>query len=313
MVVIAIAGGANGLGRTIAETVLRQGKHQVKILSRSANPKLAAEIGCEIIAVDYDNIESMKKILEENDVHTVISTIFLTTSAKPQNNLVMAADASKVTKRFVPSIWGVPMTREQADAANFIIGRVKSEGVEVLKKTSLEHTRFYVGFFLDYWGYPHVPTHVTPLTMAVDMQNEFAALPGTGSTPISFIHTVDIAKFVAASLDLPQWDEESYILGDRLTWNDFVKTAEEVKGTKFRVTYDSIEKLKTGTVTELETHKDIYPIMPKENAQLLMATFGKFFHDGVFDLKPEKTLNQVFPEIKVSSVRDVLQKAWGNH
>lgn len=54
----------------------------------------------------------MKKILEENDVHTVISTIFLTTSAKPQNNLVMAADASKVTKRFVPSIWGVPMTRE---------------------------------------------------------------------------------------------------------------------------------------------------------------------------------------------------------
>ena len=57
-------------------------------------------------------------------------------------------------------------------------------------------------------------------------------------------------------------------------------------GIKFRVTYDSIEKLNTGTVTE---------------------------HDGVFDLKPEKTLNQVFPEIKVSSVRDVLQKAWGNH
>jgi hypothetical protein len=101
--------------------------------------------------------------------------------------------------------------RRQADAANFIIGRVKFEGVEVLKKTSLEHTRFYVGFFLDYWGYPHVPTHVTPLTMAVDMQNEFAALPGTGTTPISFVHTVDI-------------------LGDRLTWNDFVKTAEEVKG-----------------------------------------------------------------------------------
>jgi NAD(P)-dependent dehydrogenase (short-subunit alcohol dehydrogenase family) len=37
MVVIAIAGGANGLSRTIAETVLRQGKHQVKILSRSVS------------------------------------------------------------------------------------------------------------------------------------------------------------------------------------------------------------------------------------------------------------------------------------
>lgn len=62
--------------------------------------------------MDYDNIESLTKVLEENKIDTVISTIFLTTSATPQNNLALAADASKVTRRFVPSIWGVPITPE---------------------------------------------------------------------------------------------------------------------------------------------------------------------------------------------------------
>ena len=120
--------------------------------------------------------------------------------------------------------------RRQVDTVNFTIGRVKLQGLEFLQKTSLEHTRFYLGYFLDYWGYPHVPTHVTPLIMAVDMQHEVAALPGTGTTPIAFIHSVDIAKFVAASLDLAVWDEESYIIGDKVTWNEFVRIAEEVKG-----------------------------------------------------------------------------------
>ena len=44
-----------------------------------------------------------------------------------------------------------------------------------------------------------------------------------------------------------------------------------------------------------------------------MATFGRFFHDGLFDLRAEKTLNQVFSDIEVSSVRDVLERAWGKH
>lgn len=87
-----------------------------------------------------------------------------------------------------------------------------------------------MGYFLDYWGYPRVPTHQTPMVLAVDIEHEVAAIPGTGDTPISFVHTCDIAEFVVASLDLPKWDEQSYILGEKVTWNEFVKIAEEVKG-----------------------------------------------------------------------------------
>lgn len=210
-----------------------------------------------------------------------------------------------------------------------MIGQVKLEGLEVLKKTSLEHTRFYMGFFLDYWGYPRVPTYQTPMIMAVDIENEVAALPGSGNTPVSFVHSSDIAKFVAASLDLPKWDEQSYILGEKVTWSEFVKIAEEVKGMyllersvetgltyaqtgkKFKVTHDSLELLSTGKVTELPCHSAIYPVMPKEDAQGLMSLFGRFFHDGLFNLSPEKTLNQIFPDIKVLTVRDVLERGWG--
>lgn len=37
MVTIVVAGGTRGIGRAIAETTNRQGKHEVKIFSRSAN------------------------------------------------------------------------------------------------------------------------------------------------------------------------------------------------------------------------------------------------------------------------------------
>jgi len=77
-----------------------------------SNPKPAAEIGCEIIPMDYSNISGLTKVLEESEIGTVLSTMFLTTTAEPQNNLFYAAKSSKVTRRFVTSVWGVPLKQE---------------------------------------------------------------------------------------------------------------------------------------------------------------------------------------------------------
>jgi len=65
--------------------------------------------------------------------------------------------------------------------------------------------------------------------MAVDIENEEAALPGTRNCPISFVHSSDIADFVVASLDLLKWDKESYFWGAEVTWDGFLRIAEEVK------------------------------------------------------------------------------------
>lgn len=113
----------------------------------------------------------------------------------------------------------------------FQIGQSKLEAVAELEKSStLEYTLFYVGYFLDFWGYPRVKSYQRQNIIAVDIEGEVAAIPGSGETPVVFSHTLDVAEFVAASLELPRWDRESYAIGDRVTWNEFVRIVEDVKG-----------------------------------------------------------------------------------
>lgn len=57
-----------------------------------------------------------------------------------------------------------------------------------------------------------------------------AAIPGSGNVPVVFSHTFDVAKFVGALLTLEKWPLESYIMGDKMTWNQFLQLAEEVRG-----------------------------------------------------------------------------------
>lgn len=105
-----------------------------------------------------------------------------------------------------------------------------SDAVEEARKTKLEFTSIYNGHFLDYFGRPHIKTYQGPLTFVLDIANKTAAIPGTGNEPIVFTYSFDVAKFVAAALDLPDWPEELFAVGDRTTWNEFLKLAEEARG-----------------------------------------------------------------------------------
>ncbi|KAJ3464815.1 hypothetical protein MRS44_009601 [Fusarium solani] len=309
---IAVAGGTRGIGRAIAEAINRKENYDVKIFSRSPNPSLEAENGIPIIAVDYDDVDSITKVLEDNKIDTVISTLFVTFDGKPQVNLVHAAEASKQTRRFIPSIWGIPYSREQVGERQMTIGQSKLDAVEALEKSSLEYTLFYVGYFLDFWGYPRVKSYQRQNLIVVDIEYNRAAIPGDGNTPVTFTHTFDIAEFVAASLDLPSWEKESYVIGESVTWNEFLRLAEEVKGEKFEVTHDSLDLLLSGQITELPSHPSLYSQMPKDQIQALFATFGVWFEKGLFELKPtNKTLNEVFPEVHARTVKEVLEAGWG--
>ncbi|KAH7232024.1 hypothetical protein B0J15DRAFT_599379 [Fusarium solani] len=309
---IAVAGGTRGIGRAIAEAINRKENYDVKIFSRSPNPALEAENGIPIIAVDYDDVDSITKVLEDNKIDTVISTLFVTFDGKPQVNLVHAAEASKQTRRFIPSIWGIPYSREQVGERQMTIGQSKLDAVEALEKSSLEYTLFYVGYFLDFWGYPRVKSYQRQNLIVVDIEYNRAAIPGDGNTPVTFTHTFDVAEFVAASLDLPSWEKESYVIGESVTWNEFLRLAEEVKGEKFEVTHDSLDLLLSGQITELPSHPSLYSQMPKDQIQALFATFGVWFEKGLFELKPtNKTLNEVFPEVHARTVKEVLEAGWG--
>ncbi len=76
------------------------------------------------------------------------------------------------------------------------------------------------------------------------------------------------------------------------------------------MTYDSVDKLKTGAVTELPVHPSLYPYVPKQFLQSISAVFGLWFEEGVFDYKPARFLNEVFPEIKPLKIKEMLDTAW---
>lgn len=65
------------------------------------------EIGAPILAVKYDDIDALAAVLETNKVEVVISTLDTMSGGGPEFALIKAADKSSVTKRYIPSVWGM--------------------------------------------------------------------------------------------------------------------------------------------------------------------------------------------------------------
>ncbi|KAK6444207.1 phenylcoumaran benzylic ether reductase [Trichoderma asperellum] len=176
-----------------------------------------------------------------------------------------------------------------------------------LRQTDLEWTRFHVGYFLDYYGMPHIETHLpAPFAFVFDIPNKMAAIPGTGDDLISLTYTRDVAKFVVKALDLPKWEEETFCYSDKVTWNQVLKLAEEATGSKFNVVYEDLEKLEKGEVTELPSHATAYAFFPKPLLQTYFSKFGLYLIAGLFDMPTDKSLNKIFPEVKTTTVKEVL-------
>jgi hypothetical protein len=210
----------------------------------------------------------------------------------------------------------------------------KIRAKEALKAAkTLESTVVYNGYFLDYYVSPAIKTYLVPATMVVDMVHNEASIPGDGNTPVVYSHTSDVGELINASLDLERWEPETFISCDRVTLNEFVQLAEAAKGifmvlfcsvniersrlilyknagTRFKVTHDSIEDLKAGRWTDLPSQVESYKFFPRDQFQGFIIHYSLLLEAGAFDLKPKKTLNDMFPKIKTSTVKELLEKAW---
>jgi saccharopine dehydrogenase-like NADP-dependent oxidoreductase len=82
--------------------------------SQKADAAKKKELGVRLVATDYKDVAVLTKILEDNNVHTVISALAMMPNAGGllELNLIRAADASKTTKRMVPSEFGHPQREE---------------------------------------------------------------------------------------------------------------------------------------------------------------------------------------------------------
>lgn len=136
MVTVAVIGGTGSVGKTIVDAFAAEGTHEVVVISRkvrdhtfilSSKPYVLINMqvpegksAAKVIAVDYTNVEELTKTLEENNIHTVISTIVMydPEAAKAERNFIAAAEKSSCTKRFVVSNWG-NATPEEPYVAHF--------------------------------------------------------------------------------------------------------------------------------------------------------------------------------------------------
>ncbi|KAL4902933.1 hypothetical protein BDW74DRAFT_169207 [Aspergillus multicolor] len=246
MPVIAVAGGTGGVGKTIVDVLTQEAKHEVII--QENNPLLS---GAKQVEVNYKDISSLTQILTAHKVHTIISAISLYSDedSQAQLNLIRAAEDAPSTKRFMPSEYSFIQTEDLLHLDPSI--KYFLAAANHLKSSRLHYTRVIPGFFMDYWGMPHVKTNLAPMTIAVDMANCEGAIPGEGNDVICMTYSYDMARFIARLLDVEgkEWEEFSVVVGDEVTYNQLVGVGEGVRGRKFNIVYDSVEKVNQGDVT----------------------------------------------------------------
>ncbi|KAI5243137.1 hypothetical protein E4T42_07458 [Aureobasidium subglaciale] len=128
------------------------------------------------------------------------------------------------TKRFAPSAFAIPYPWGSVDVLPPL--KYYFEAIETLEESDLEWTVFLNGVFLDYHVMLQIKGHLAPNVFAIDMLRNLEI----GNIPVSFTWSMDLAKFIVAALDLPTWEEESRVIGDEVTFNNFVDVAERIIG-----------------------------------------------------------------------------------
>ncbi|EEU40021.1 uncharacterized protein NECHADRAFT_34150 [Fusarium vanettenii 77-13-4] len=309
MVKVTVAGGSNGLGRVIVRAIAATGKHEVSVLSRQHKETDSIPV----LVADYSSPESIADVLRSNGTEVVISTIgiLFEDTHQAQMNLIEGAEKSGTVKRFAPSD-GYPC--QVPGLEGYKGNTYKIEAVKKLRSTSMESTRFIIGFLMDYYGAPAELPPVLPLAVVLDMENNKAALPGTGDDKVTLTHSETIGKFVAASLNLKEWPEKSWIIGDTLTWREALGLVESARKIKFDVHFDSIDGLKESKITELPGNVSKYGLVGKPFIDGMMSLWSLGFAWGWYDLtsykKSEKTLNEVFPELETLTFKSFISRCF---
>ncbi|KAJ3471916.1 hypothetical protein MRS44_002015 [Fusarium solani] len=287
---IALAGGTSSIGRSIVDGLLEQGRNDFIIFSRTTHPTLQTH------TVDYTDVDKLVHELEQLRIEVVISALSIDnqSSGRAQLNLIDAARRSRRIRHIPPYLY-------------------KVEAAKALEASGLEYARISNGFLLDYWSAPRLPTYLRELfVMWVDFANNFAALPGDGSATIVVTHSRDIGRAVARLLSLVRWEPRYCVIGNRLTMNQIVQTAEDIKGEKFQVHYDPADRLREGHITltpRLRAYADRQGERTREQLTKSWATTSLRLLEGHLDYEFERSLNKIFPDMGFITIRDAI-KAW---
>jgi acetolactate synthase small subunit len=292
---VVIAGGTGSVGRNIVDAILATDKYSVIVFSRQDSFNLVPN-GVTVVMVDYNNHSQLVKAL--HDVHTVISCIAdMNESCRDSQIALLNASLEAGVKRFAPSEWAGPS--EKNTAIEFYT-KIKKPVVDAVKNSGIEYTLFLNGLFMDYFATPQKSNpYLQPMVFGVDINKCTAWFAGTGDEPINVTLLEDVAKLVAASLDLDKWEPYSGMIGSRTSWNEIVRLGEKVRGQKFDV--------KQQTIEEMLTTRNPNPTDLLDN--LYQDAMVQFVRGEV---EYQSTLNECFSQIKLTKIDEFIEKWWSD-
>lgn len=249
-----------------------------------------------MIPTSYDCVAALTELLTSHGVHVVICafSMFAQSTSDAQVNLIRAADAAPCTTRFLPSEFNVDydLPDRLLPYADKHLHRDARRALEQDTST-LEFAYVYTGMFMDYFGIPHVETHLRELPLFIDPRGRRAILPGDGTARMSMSYTKDAARYVALALDLKPgtWSRSLTTAASTVSLNELVGLVDKHIGTAVQVSYQGTEQLLQRTNATLPRAEALASEFPKryprglEQVRSVIADLEVSVALGAFDLE----------------------------
>lgn len=103
-------------------------------------------------------------------------------------------------------------------------------------------------------------------------------------------------------------------MGDKVTCHEILAAAEKARGVKFKVIYESLDKLRTGGYTPIpanKAHAALHNTPEFDATPALMAMFaaiGTVMASGGLDIAEGESLNKEVPDIKTIKVVEFIEQ-----
>ncbi|CAH0058346.1 unnamed protein product [Clonostachys solani] len=304
--IVAVAGGAGDFSRTVTEQLAGSGKHTKALFSKIRLKQGDSPVpGAELLVIDYSDADAIAATLDAKAVDTVISALG-PGGEEGQLKLIAGAKKALHTSRFIPSEYAA-YTPPDAQENEFTAEVLRA--VDALRESGLQYTRFAIGIFMDYFGTPNTPSHLSPFVWGVDIAKHHAAIPGSGNEILSMTYSKDVARFIERLIEDGNWPEYSIISGSDTSFNQILALAQEYIGKyrheDFSVTHDTKEKLEKNEATLLDDSS--YGGM---DPRVMMSVIGLQLIEGGLELPSEGRLNDHYPEFKPMTIAELIARAW---
>jgi hypothetical protein len=296
---VALAGGTGTLGSPILRALLAASISTLLLTRPDSKASVPPDPNLTIKAIDYDDIPSLTKLLKDEDVTVVVSTLN-PQGFSAQTNLITASVDAGTVMRFIPSEFGSDTTNPNNATLPVYAGKVSAaKNLESLasQHPHFSYTLFCNNLFFD-WGLINAfildpVKHEGKVYNGGDVKSSATRLATIGKGIVGVVTHLEETK-----------NKTVYIHDTAITQNGLIQMVKLIDGKEWSTTRADTEQVK----------KESYDELKKDNPDFGKAMYGflpsAVWGEGSGADFSGKTWNKLFgiPEMSEAEVKDLLEK-----